>query len=71
MFETDNDYMRVGELIPIEGEWFLDTETGIRFRLNDDGDLVDEEGDVIARAVEAEEHIYYGDSLEDGYDLYE
>ncbi|MCA1806433.1 MAG: hypothetical protein LC687_01005 [Actinobacteria bacterium] len=47
MFETDNDYMEVGELIPIDGEWFYDTESGTKFRLNDDGDLVDEEGNVI------------------------
>lgn len=71
MFETDDDYMQVGELIPVDGEWFLDTETGIRFRLNDDGDLIDEDGDVIARAVDAEEHIYFAHEDDLGYDFYE
>lgn len=69
MFDVEDDYMQIGQLVPVDGEWFLDTETGIRFRLNDDGDLIDEEGDLIARAVDPEDHIYYGH--DDGYDFYE
>lgn len=71
MFETDDDYMQVGELIPLDGEWFLDTESGVRFRLDDDGNLVDEDGDVIARAVDAEEHTYFAHDENDGFDFYE
>lgn len=40
----DDEMMIVGSLVPLKDGWFLDTNTNRRFRVDEDGNAVDEAG---------------------------
>lgn len=39
-----DDFMELGSIVPLEDGWYLDTESDIRFRINEDGVPVDAKG---------------------------
>jgi len=41
---TDDDFMEVGSLVPLKDGWFLDTESNVKFKLDEDGNPVDAYG---------------------------
>lgn len=44
---VEQDHMAVGDLIPLEGEWFMDRHTKVKFRFNEEGKAVNEQGDLL------------------------
>jgi len=41
----EHDYMEFGSLIALEDGWFLDTNSQTRFRLDQDGNPINEKGE--------------------------
>lgn len=41
------DRMEIGDFIPLEDGWFLDTNTNTRFTLDEEGNPVDENGQLL------------------------
>lgn len=46
-FNGFDDYMELGDLVPLADGWYFDTETNTRFKLDEDGTPVDEWGEPI------------------------
>lgn len=46
--------METGDIVGLPGGWFLDTATKIKFRLDEDGNPVDEHGKIIERQADTE-----------------
>ena len=66
MFDTDNDYMQIGGLIPMENGWYYDTVTDKKIRFDEDGNAVDESGlQMITKSEEEECSDYYLDTFSD------
>ena len=58
---TDDDFMEVGALVPLKNGWYLDTETNTKFKLDEDGNPIDELG------LPAFEELF-GDDIEVDFD---
>lgn len=41
------DRMEIGELIPLADGWFLDTNTNTKFTLDEEGNPIDEDGQLL------------------------
>lgn len=52
---TDDDFMEMGALVPLKDGWYLDTNTNIKFKLDEDGNPVDAYGMPIFQEVFDEE----------------
>lgn len=44
---VDHDHMEVGHVIPMEDGWFMDKETRVKFRFDDEGHPIDEQGTLL------------------------
>ena len=53
-FTTSNDHMQIGDIVPLENGWFLDTTTNRRFTLNEEGLPVDKDGNLLVDPQEWE-----------------
>lgn len=51
---VESDRMEVGSLIPLADGWFLDRETNVKFRFDEEGHAVDEKGDLLLPMYEQE-----------------
>lgn len=50
-----SDYMEVGHVIPLENGWYLDAGTKTKFRVRDDGSVIDENGSVLVPAPSSDD----------------
>lgn len=40
----EDDYMELGDIVPLKDGWYLDTESNTKFKLDEDGNPIDELG---------------------------
>lgn len=55
---SESDFIEVGSVIPLQDGWFLDRETRVKFRFDEEGHAVDEKGELLLPMFEQE---YEGD----------
>lgn len=51
---VDDDFMEVGSLVPLADGWYVDRETNVKFRFDEEGRAVDEQGDLLLPIYEQE-----------------
>ena len=51
---VESDFMEVGSVVPLSDGWYLDRETNVKFRFDDEGQAIDEQGDLLLPLYEQE-----------------